>query len=79
MAHSTKCSNHGHCCQNFSVDMEFVCKTIKGGEIKMTITGGICGFLDKKTNLCKIYDDRPLLCATWYCYHCNQIESMKND
>lgn len=40
------------------------CRNIKGiGELKNFDRGdGVCKYLNEKTNLCEIYENRPLIC-----------------
>jgi len=48
-----KCDKCGECCRNVGRTKEL---------IEYDRGDGICKFLDEKTNLCKIYENRPLIC-----------------
>lgn len=57
-----KCERCGNCCRN-----------IGGIDLYLDLDdgSGVCKYLDKKTNLCLIYEDRPLKCRIDDAY--NQI------
>jgi len=48
-----ECDKCGECCKNIGNREEL--KEYDRGD-------GVCKFLDEKTNLCKIYENRPLIC-----------------
>lgn len=48
-----ECERCGQCCRR-------VGRTILGGDLAGS--DGVCRYLDKTTNLCTIYAERPLLC-----------------
>ena len=48
-----KCDCCGACCRNLDKSSYFAA---------MDKGNGVCKYLDEKTNLCTIYDHRPLLC-----------------
>ena len=47
------CSSCGQCCRRVSHSNQT--KYLDGGD-------GVCRYLDKQSNLCSIYEDRPLVC-----------------
>ncbi|GAA7090961.1 YkgJ family cysteine cluster protein [Helicobacter pylori] len=47
------CTSCGLCCKNITGIIEFV---------EFDAGNGVCKFLDLETNLCKIYQSRPLIC-----------------
>ncbi|GAA9045861.1 YkgJ family cysteine cluster protein [Helicobacter pylori] len=47
------CTFCGLCCKNITGIDEFV---------GFDASNGVCKFLDLETNLCKIYESRPLIC-----------------
>ena len=47
------CSSCGQCCRR--VNQSDQTKYLDGGD-------GVCRYLDKQSNLCSIYEDRPLVC-----------------
>ncbi|GAA8170116.1 YkgJ family cysteine cluster protein [Helicobacter pylori] len=47
------CTSCGLCCKNIAGIIEF---------IGFDAGNGVCKFLDLETNLCKIYESRPLIC-----------------
>ena len=47
------CDKCGLCCRNISNVKEF--QEFNRGD-------GVCKYLDENTNLCKIYENRPLIC-----------------
>lgn len=49
-------------------------ETINGNICTMVVRNGVCDNLDKETGRCTVYNDRPLLCATWLCAYCNPVE-----
>lgn len=53
------CNRCGECCRN----LQFVepLKNFHNGN-------GICIYLDKETNLCRIYEERPIVCNVEKCY-----------
>lgn len=54
-----QCDKCGLCCRSLSgIDLF---KDLDRGD-------GICIHFDEKTNLCKIYDSRPLFCRVDECY-----------
>lgn len=48
-----ECDRCGICCRRVNLNPMYV-KFDKGN--------GVCRYLDEKTNLCTIYNERPLLC-----------------
>jgi Fe-S-cluster containining protein len=48
-----KCDKCGECCRNIGNSKEL--KKFDRGD-------GVCKYLDEKTNLCKIYNNRPEIC-----------------
>lgn len=49
------CSKCGLCCRSLGRNPMF-------RELGMDPGDGVCKFLDQETNLCTIYEDRPLIC-----------------
>ncbi|WQZ86776.1 YkgJ family cysteine cluster protein [Helicobacter pylori] len=47
------CTSCGLCCKNITGIIEL---------IEFDAGNGVCKFLDLETNLCKIYESRPLIC-----------------
>ncbi|MGL6098979.1 MAG: YkgJ family cysteine cluster protein [Fusobacteriaceae bacterium] len=47
------CDKCGICCKNLQANSIYI--NLHNGN-------GVCKYLDLKTNLCKIYEKRPLLC-----------------
>ncbi|WP_181229925.1 YkgJ family cysteine cluster protein [Helicobacter pylori] len=47
------CTSCGLCCKNITGII---------GLVGFDAGNGVCKFLDLKTNLCKIYESRPLIC-----------------
>jgi len=47
------CSKCGACCRNLDKSIYFA---------EYDMGNGVCRYFDEETNLCTIYDDRPLLC-----------------
>ncbi|WQW52880.1 YkgJ family cysteine cluster protein [Helicobacter pylori] len=47
------CTSCGLCCKNIAGIIEL---------IEFDAGNGVCKFLDLETNLCKIYESRPLIC-----------------
>ncbi len=47
------CTSCGLCCKNITGIVELV---------EFDAGNGVCKFLDLETNLCKIYESRPLIC-----------------
>ncbi|WP_240443577.1 YkgJ family cysteine cluster protein [Helicobacter pylori] len=47
------CTSCGLCCKNITGIIEL---------IGFDVGNGVCKFLDLETNLCKIYESRPLIC-----------------
>lgn len=72
-AHSTICRHKGRCCRELK-DCELEVLTINKNKRTLVIKNGVCSDLDKETGRCTVYDDRPLMCATWLCAYCNPIE-----
>lgn len=48
-----KCDQCGICCKHVNMNPMYV---------QFDSGNGVCKFLDEETNLCKIYNERPLLC-----------------
>jgi Fe-S-cluster containining protein len=61
------CSKCGACCRNLDKSIYF--KQYHSGD-------GICIYLDLNTNLCKIYDNRPLICNVDKSYYMHFINYM---
>lgn len=55
-----KCNKCGACCRS-------VGQSVLGEEL--ALGSGICKYLDQNTNLCTIYDNRPILCNIDKYYH----------
>lgn len=52
---SFPCTACGQCCRN--VHLSPLTEYLSRGD-------GVCQYLDEQTNLCRIYNDRPLVCNT---------------
>ena len=60
------CSKCGLCCRCLNRNPIF-------RELGMDPGNGICRFLDQETNLCTIYEDRPLICRVDDLYEETQL------
>ncbi|MCK9370360.1 YkgJ family cysteine cluster protein [Candidatus Dojkabacteria bacterium] len=70
--HQVKCFNKGKCCRNLDTgDGVYEFDSVAGGKIQLEVKNKVCQHLDLKTGLCTIYAKRPVVCADWYCKHCN--------
>lgn len=49
------CDDCGECCKHFNPAQH---------DIDLVDEDGVCKYLDKKTNLCTIYETRPYFCRT---------------
>ena len=56
------CNSCGKCCRNIGNNSSSIAKVLNRGD-------GICQFLDLDSNLCTIYEFRPLLCRVKDAYH----------
>jgi Fe-S-cluster containining protein len=54
-----KCENCGQCCKNWNPAQH---------DISLVDENGVCKFLNQETNLCTIYDKRPIFCRTYEYY-----------
>ena len=61
------CSCCGACCRCLGI--------IFGKDFELCDPDGVCKYLDRNTNLCTIYDDRPLLCRVDELYDSGYFDS----
>lgn len=57
----------GACCRCLGI--------IFGKDFELCDPDGVCKYLDRDTNLCTIYDDRPLLCRVDELYDSGYFDS----
>jgi len=77
MIDCSKCPERGCCCGVFSMDLKFIEKHREKFQVKPTkeiksdnlvavlCSDFLCVFLNRKSRLCAIYDDRPEVCKLY--------------